>query len=74
MIATSGTGASLTAQAMNATSNIANAESFPSADNAPAAISVGSAGIGRPSCAVSTFANISARPYCVIKPTIDSLS
>src|ERR1700687_4215878 len=39
--------ASLMAQAMNATPNRANAEIFPSAANAPATISIGSAGIGR---------------------------
>src|ERR1700730_16682998 len=66
--------ASLMAQAMNATANSANAEIFPSAANAPATISVGSAGIGRPICWMRTFANTSARPYCVIKPTIDCQS
>ena len=41
---------SLMAQAMNATPKIANAENFPSAASAPATISVGTAGIGRPIC------------------------
>src|SRR6202171_2100406 len=63
--------ASLMAQAMNTTANSANGEIFPSAPNAPATISVGSAGIGRPICCMSTFANTSARPYCVIKPIIE---
>src|SRR6266478_3841328 len=66
--------ASLIAQAMNATANSASAEIFPSAANAPATISVGSAGIGRPICCMSTLANTSARPYCVIKPAIESQS
>src|ERR1700682_2389978 len=66
--------ASLMAQATNATANSANGEIFPSTANGPATISVGSAGIGRPICCMSTFANTSARPYCVIKPIIDSQS
>jgi hypothetical protein len=58
------------AQAVNVAMKSSNAENFPSAANPPATISVGTAGIGTPSCATSTFANTSGNPYCVIKPII----
>src|SRR6266568_1525322 len=52
--------------ATNATPNIAQAESSPSAASAPATISVGAAGIGRPICSSSTFAKTNASPYCAV--------
>src|SRR5712664_1445499 len=52
--------------ATKATPNTAKDESSPSAARAPATTSVGIAGIGRPSCSSSTFANTSASPYSAI--------
>src|SRR6202158_2199393 len=60
--------ASLMAQEMNTTANSAHGEIFPSAANAPATISVGSAGIGRPICCMSKLANNSGRAYFVGQP------
>src|SRR6266705_4289249 len=60
--------------ATNATPNIAQAESSPSAASAPATISVGAAGIGRPICSSSTFAKTNASPYCAIRRFICSRS
>src|SRR3989442_1753 len=60
--------------AANATPNIAQAESSPSAASAPATISVGAAGIGRPICSSSTFAKTNASPYCAIRRFICSRS
>src|SRR5258708_4157475 len=53
--------------ATKATPNTAKDESSPSAARAPATTSVGIAGIGRPSCSSSTFANTSASPYSAIR-------
>src|SRR5258708_34607332 len=53
--------------ATKATPNTAKDESSPSAARAPATTSVGIAGIGRPSCSSSTFANTRASPYSAIR-------
>src|SRR5258706_16342223 len=56
-------------QASNATESTAHAESCPSTESAPAMTSVGTAGIGNPTCSASTLTKISARPYCAMRGT-----
>src|SRR6266852_1433821 len=50
-------------QAANATPNTAAGESWPPAASAPATISVGTAGTGRPACSTSTLMKISSKPW-----------
>src|SRR5882672_5791883 len=66
--------ASPTMHATKATPNTARGESSPSAASAPATTSVGTAGIGRPSCSNSTFAKTSASPYSAISRFMRSRS
>src|SRR5260221_11772457 len=56
--------------ATKAAPNTAGPDRLPWAASAPATISVGTAGSGRPTCSSSTLAKTSATPYCVTRRTI----
>src|SRR5258706_12425517 len=60
--------------ATKAKPNTARGESSPSAARAPATMSVGTAGIGSPSCSSSTFAKTSASPYSATRRFMRSRS